>query len=170
LIEDTITEGKFYRLVSLQSGGVTLPWNSAAVIVPLICGILSVFTFAIWEWKWARYPMLPAGIFKGQRVTGFALGICFVAGMNLFALLSFIPLAMEKLYNPDPLQVGLKGLGYGFAAIIGGIVMNALLSVLPNRNREILLVSCLMMSTFLLNTSGHSILFPTSVLCIFFLG
>ena len=46
----------------------------------------------------------------------------------------------------SPVQVGLKGLGFATAITAGATIMNTMLTVLKGHNREILLVSCILMS------------------------
>lgn len=48
--------------------------------------------------------------------------------------------------SSSPIQVGVKGLGYSIAITVGATVMNAMLSIFKNYTREILLVSCVLMS------------------------
>lgn len=52
------------------------------------------------------------------------------------------------MYTPDPIQVGLKGLGYGISVTAGTTIVNWLLSVFKNYNRELMIVSCVLMSKF----------------------
>jgi hypothetical protein len=101
-------------LVGLQFGGTTFPWRSAQVITPMVIGLILFFLFVAWEWKGAKYPMVPAGMFKGQGVTAASLVIAFIIGMDVYAILNFLPLAFGTIYPPDPLQIGLKSLGFGF--------------------------------------------------------
>lgn len=49
----------------------------------------------------------------------------------------------------SPIQVGVKGLGYSIAITVGASVMNAALTILKGHNREILLVSCVLMSKWI---------------------
>ena len=67
-------------LVALQAGGYSHPWTSAYVLVTLIIGILLIFAFVVWEWRFARNPMIPHEMFSGQKIVGMAYGIAFVAG------------------------------------------------------------------------------------------
>lgn len=76
-------------LVALQAGGYTHPWTSAYTLCTLLIGIALLVTWFVWEWKFAKHPMVPFELFKGQRVVGFAFGVAFVAGMNFFSLLNF---------------------------------------------------------------------------------
>lgn len=50
------------------------------------------------------------------------------------------------LTSSSPIQVGVKGLGYSIAITVGASVMNAMLSIFKNHAREILLISCVLMS------------------------
>lgn len=133
-------------LVALQSGGYSHPWKSAYVLSTLIIGLVLIFSFVVWEAKFATHPMVPGRIFRGQRIMGVAFATAFVAGMNFYSLLNFFPLTFSSVFNPDPVQVGLKALGYGFSVTIGASVGNAMLSLLKGHNREILIVNCVVMS------------------------
>ncbi len=46
-------------LLGLNWGGVTYPWSSAAVIVPLCLGVFVLVIFLIWEAKFAALPIMP---------------------------------------------------------------------------------------------------------------
>lgn len=58
------------------------------------------------------------------------------------------PLTFADVYTPDPIRVGLKGLGYGISVTLGATVFNALLSIFKNNNRELMIISCVIMSRF----------------------
>lgn len=90
--------------------------------------------------------MIPHRLFSGQRVVGLAFFVAFVAGMNFYSLLNFYPLTFAAVYNPDPVQIGLKGLGYGVSVTVGAVLFNALLSVPQIEARYILLVAAVLMS------------------------
>ncbi|KIX10027.1 uncharacterized protein Z518_01108 [Rhinocladiella mackenziei CBS 650.93] len=133
-------------LIALQSGGYDRPWRSAFVICMLLVGAALIAAFVVW--KWARYPMVPGALFAGQRVVAMALAIAFIAGMNFYSLINFAPLTYSAVYDPDPVQVGLKGLSYASAITVGAAVGNTMLTVLKGHNREVLLVSCVLMTAF----------------------
>jgi hypothetical protein len=90
--------------------------------------------------------MIPRELFAGQRIVGLAYLVAFVAGMYYFALINFIPIVNESVYNPDPVKVGLKGLGPGFSVTLGAVLVNAALSLWKGHNRELLLGAAIMMS------------------------
>jgi hypothetical protein len=102
--------------------------------------------FCGWEWRGAKVPMIPRELFAGQRIVGLAYLVAFVAGMYYFALINFIPIVNESVYNPDPVKVGLKGLGPGFSVTLGAVLVNAALSLWKGHNRELLLGAAIMMS------------------------
>ena len=56
-------------LVALQAGGYSHPWKSAYVLCTLIIGLALILTWIVWEWKFAKYPMVSAC----RRIGGLAL-------------------------------------------------------------------------------------------------
>jgi len=134
-------------LVALQAGGYTHSWSSGYVLAQLLIGIALIIVWIIWEAKFARFPMVPRELFSGQRIVGIAFFIAFVAGMNFYSLINFFPQSFGGIYNPDPVQVGLKGLGYGISTTVGAVFFNALLSS-KIEARYILLVAAAMMTGF----------------------
>ncbi|KAF2165420.1 hypothetical protein M409DRAFT_55818 [Zasmidium cellare ATCC 36951] len=135
-------------LVALGSGGYTHSWDSAYVLATLLVGIVLILAFVVWEWKGAKYPMVPSQLFSNNTIVWRAFVTAFIAGMNLYSLLNFFPLTFSTVFNPDPVQVGLKGLGYGISVTAGAVTVNALLSVLKGHNRELLIFSTVVMTAF----------------------
>ncbi|KAF2643569.1 MFS general substrate transporter [Massarina eburnea CBS 473.64] len=135
-------------LVALQSGGYTHSWTSAYILCTLLIGLLLIVAWVVYEWKFARHPMVPGELFKGQRIVGLAYVVAFAAGMNFFSILNFFPLVFSSVYDPVPVQIGLRGLGPSFSTAIGAVFFNAMLSVFPGRGREILLIAVLIMTGF----------------------
>lgn len=78
-----------YSLVALQAGGFSHPWASAYVLCILLVGLALIVFFVVWEWKFAKFPMVPRDMFAGQSIMGTAFFIAFVAGMNFYSLLNF---------------------------------------------------------------------------------
>lgn len=72
--------------------------------------------------------MVPMELFKGQRVVALAYAVAFVAGMNFFSVLNFWPLMISSVWNPDPVQVGLRGFAPALSVTIGAIFFNSMLS------------------------------------------
>jgi MFS family permease len=131
-------------LVASQAGGYSHSWESAYVLVQLIVGILLIIAWIVWEAKFAKFPMVPKEMFQGQRIVALAFFIAYVAGIDFCSVINFFPLPFGAVYDPDPVQVGLKGLGYGISTTVGAVFFNALLSTkIPAR--IILLVAATLM-------------------------
>jgi hypothetical protein len=73
-------------LVALQSGGYTHPWTSGYVLGTMLVGLALIAAWVVYEWKFARHPMVPGELFKGQRIVGLAYVVAFAAGMNFFSV------------------------------------------------------------------------------------
>lgn len=100
-------------LIGLQAGGYQFAWTSGQTLGPLIVGAILIILFGVWE-KWGphQYPMVPAKIFKGQRVVALAYVTVFVAGMDFYSILGFFPVVLEHVYNTSLITVGVRGLCY----------------------------------------------------------
>ena len=73
--------------VQQQSAGQNNSWRSAPVLATIVVGGCSIIAFAIWEWKFAKYPMFPARLKqKNPRVLAILLLVTFVSGANFFAV------------------------------------------------------------------------------------
>lgn len=66
-------------LLGLEFGGVTHPWDSATVICLIVFGVVVAGLFALNEWKFARYPVMPGRIFNSTSNIA-SLGVCFCHG------------------------------------------------------------------------------------------
>lgn len=144
-------------LVALQAGGYTHPWTSPYVLVQLLIGLLLIVAFVLWEWKFAKYPMIPRELYQGQTVIAKAFLVAFIGGAEFYSLINFFPMSFSTVFDPDPIQVGLKGIGYGLSTIIGAALANSLLSTkIPAK--YILLVGAVLMSKsgFVHNFLSHN--------------
>jgi MFS family permease len=73
--------------LTLPSQGQNYTWSSVAVIINVVVGVCCVVVFAIWEWRFAKYPMFPARLKeKNARVLTILLIVTFVSGANFFAV------------------------------------------------------------------------------------
>ncbi|KAJ2501203.1 hypothetical protein GGH96_002124 [Coemansia sp. RSA 1972] len=81
--------------LALTWGGQDHPWKSAAVIVPLILGILILGVFVLIEWKIAKEPVMPLRLFKRRNTR-----LMFVAqiffGMSFFMPIFYFPLYLSN--------------------------------------------------------------------------
>jgi hypothetical protein len=51
------------------------------VIIPLVLGVVVMALFVYWEISWAKHPIIPIVIFKGNRAVPAALTVAMVGGM-----------------------------------------------------------------------------------------
>ena len=145
-------------LVAIQAGGYTYHWTNQRVLTPLIIGILLIIAFLIWSWKFAQRPLIPREIFQGQRHVGMSFFAAFVCGIDFYSLINFFPLTFKTVFTPKPVLIGLRGLGYGISVTAGAAFFNFMLTVFKHNNREVLIVSAVIMSKSHLQpiaTSAH---------------
>ncbi|KAJ8107802.1 hypothetical protein OPT61_g8614 [Boeremia exigua] len=135
-------------LVALQAGGYTHPWTGAYVLSQLVIGLCCIIAWIVWEGWFAKNPMVPREIYTGQNIVGLSFFIAFVAGVNFYSLLNFFPLSFSAVYNPDPIQIGLKGLGYGISVTCGAVFFNSLLSIPSIPAKYILFTGTVLMTAF----------------------
>ncbi|KZT23709.1 MFS general substrate transporter [Neolentinus lepideus HHB14362 ss-1] len=89
-------------LIALTWGGVTYPWASAQVLVPLFLGVLVAAGFVVWEAKFAVLPIIPVHIFRHKTVTG--VYICTLTnGMTFFAILYYVPQFLQLVRGSSPI-------------------------------------------------------------------
>ncbi|WPH02325.1 Hypothetical protein R9X50_00518800 [Acrodontium crateriforme] len=67
----------------------------------------------------------------------------------LTTLLIVFPHTFSTLYDPEPVVIGVKGIGYGIAITLGAATFNMLLTVFKKYNNEVLLVASVIMTAFI---------------------
>lgn len=116
------------------------------MLAPLLLGIFFIIAFVAWEIWGAKYPMFPRRLWQNPRILVMTLIITFISGANFFSVILFWPTQSYNVYGHDPIAVGVRGLPVGFGILVGAFVTLWLLSVLRGRNRELLIVSSIMMT------------------------
>lgn len=139
--------GMIVFLAGLQWGGYQYPWGSAHVLAPLILGAILLFiAFPIWEIKFAKFPMFPSRMKKEARTLSLTLVITAISGANFFSVIMFWPTQAFNVYGHDPVGVGIRGIPIGFSILAGACIVLWLLSVFRGHNRELLVVSSVLMT------------------------
>ncbi|KAF2675367.1 putative MFS drug efflux pump [Microthyrium microscopicum] len=138
--------GLLLFMAAVQWGGYQYAWGSAHVVAPLVIGIVMCIAFAVYEWKFARYPMFPGSIAKEPRILLLTLFITFVSGHQFFALILFWPTQSYNEYGHDHWQVGIRNLALGFPIMAGACIILVALSFTRGRIRELMLISCIFMT------------------------
>ncbi|KAK5636049.1 hypothetical protein RRF57_011761 [Xylaria bambusicola] len=92
-------------LLGLTWGGVDYPWNSAHVIVTLIVGFVLSIAFVLWQWKGAKYPLIPLHVFKSRIVNGACLTMA-INGWNFVVQVYYIPTFYQLVYGYSATRAG----------------------------------------------------------------
>lgn len=138
--------GMLLFMMGMQWGGYQYPWSSAHVLVPLILGIVLIVAFVLWEGYGAKHPMFPKRLRQEPRILGLTLVITFISGANFFSILMFWPTEAFNVYGHDPIGVGIRGIPVGFSILAGACIVLWLLSMLRGHNKELLIVSSILMT------------------------
>ncbi|KAJ6151301.1 hypothetical protein N7470_007895 [Penicillium chermesinum] len=133
-------------LAGLQWGGYQYPWSSAHVLAPLIIGFFLLIAFGFWEVYGAKYPIFPSRLKQEPRTLGLTLVITFISGANFFSVLMFWPTESFNVYGHDPISVGVRSLPIGFGILAGACIVLVLLSVFRGNNKELLIISSVLMT------------------------
>lgn len=64
-----VSSGTILLLLGLNWGGLSYVWNSVQVLTPLCISVLLLSSFVLWEWKVAKFPILPLGMFRNLTVS-----------------------------------------------------------------------------------------------------
>ncbi|KAJ5437816.1 uncharacterized protein N7458_008814 [Penicillium daleae] len=138
--------GLILFMAGMQWGGYMYPWSSAHVLAPLILGFVMLIAFAFWEIYGAKYPIFPTRLKQEPRTLGLTLVITFISGANFFSVLMFWPTESFNVYGHDPVGVGIRSLPVGFGILAGACIVLVLLSVFRGHNKELLIVSSVLMT------------------------
>lgn len=133
-------------MAGMQWGGYQYAWGSAHVLAPLILGVALLVAFGFWEVYGAKHPMFPSRLKQDTRILGLTLVITFISGANFFSYLMFWPTQAFNVYGHDPAAVGLRVFPGGMAILTGACVVLWLLSVFRGRNKELMIISCVLMT------------------------
>ncbi|KAL7323511.1 hypothetical protein PS15p_211397 [Mucor circinelloides] len=94
-------------LLALNFGGQEFPWNSAAVIVPLVLSILLVGLLVVVEKKFAKEPIMPPRLFTNRSVVSVILTNWFF-GMTFFSAVYYLPIYFQVVRNDSAMWSGIR--------------------------------------------------------------
>jgi Fungal trichothecene efflux pump (TRI12) len=138
--------GMILFMAGMQWGGYQYKWKTAHVLVPLLIGAVFLIAFCFWEAYGAKNPMFPHRLRKEPRILALTLVITFISGANFFSILMFWPTQAFNVYGHDPIGVGIRGIPIGFSILAGAFICLYLLTILGGKNRELMIVSSIMMT------------------------
>ena len=116
------------KLLGLTSGGVTAPWGSYRVIVPLVVGFGGWIAFHAFEASaWCYEPSVPARLFSNRTsLVGFVLA--FDGAVLLQWTIYFLPIYFQGVRSTSPFTSGINTLPYNAFIIVAAIVAGGLMS------------------------------------------
>ncbi len=94
-------------LLALNFGGQEFPWNSAAVIVPLVLSILLVGLLVVVEKKFAKEPIMPPRLFTNRSVVSVILTNLFF-GMTFFSAVYYLPIYFQVIRGDSAMWSGIR--------------------------------------------------------------
>ncbi|KAF3065255.1 putative transporter C3H1.06c [Daldinia childiae] len=92
-------------MLGLTWGGSEYPWDSAAVIVTLVLGLVLCVAFVLWQWRGPRYPLVPLHIFKSKIVNGACLTMA-INGWNFVVQVYYVPTFYQLAYGYSATKAG----------------------------------------------------------------
>ncbi|RKF54902.1 Efflux pump dotC [Golovinomyces cichoracearum] len=95
--------GSILLILGLSWGGVNFSWLSLRIIFTLSIGGILMIAFLLWQWKGAKQPILPLGIFKSRMVMGITYAT-FACGWNYLVQIFLIPTFYQLAYGYSPLK------------------------------------------------------------------
>lgn len=121
-----IVGGTLMFLFGLEFGGVNYPWASATVICLILFGVLTWGIAMIWEWKFAKFPIIPARLFS-EWYNILILMVCFCHGFVFIAGTYYLPLYFQTVLQANPILSGVYVLplvlSLSISSVFTGIAM-----------------------------------------------
>lgn len=92
-------------LLGLQLGGTTYPWDSSAVVCLIVFGVVTFIVFAVIEWSFARYPIVPLPLYTNVSNVATLL-VVFFHGITFTQVTYFLPVYFQSVLGAKPLLSG----------------------------------------------------------------
>ncbi|KAI0145517.1 major facilitator superfamily transporter [Xylariaceae sp. FL1272] len=114
-------------LIAISWAGTQYAWNSAAVLVPLILGILGTIADVFYEANFAKHPFLHKDLFRDpSSVTAYVAAT--LQGFMLYGTLYYVPLFFVSVKNFSIINSGVALLPNLLPFAISGIVTGRLVT------------------------------------------
>ncbi|KAJ6498325.1 major facilitator superfamily domain-containing protein [Mycena vulgaris] len=110
--------------IALTWGGVVAPWSSPRVLVPLCLGVVGIGVFLFYEWRWAKYPVVPLQLMSNRTTMSGYIQIALAAFINI-NLIYYLPVYYQACKDASPTASGVALFGLSFStapfSILAGI-------------------------------------------------
>lgn len=114
-------------LIAISWGGVEYSWSSAAVLAPLIIGLVLLVVFIVVEAKLMTLPLIPMYIFKDMTVAA-SMATTFANGCAFYATLYYLPQYFQVVRQESPVQSGVDMLPLTFVQVFFSFLSGFLVS------------------------------------------
>ncbi|KAF8523951.1 iron permease [Hysterangium stoloniferum] len=98
--------GATLTVIALTWGGITYPWQSAQVLVPLIVGLGLTGFFLYYEKRWAKEPSVPFELLSNRTSLSGYLGT-FFHGILSTAVVYYLPVYFQAVKGHSPTKSGI---------------------------------------------------------------
>ncbi|KAG8927325.1 hypothetical protein FRC01_007660 [Tulasnella sp. 417] len=124
IVSTTIT------IVALTWAGVQHSWGSAAVLVPLVLGLLGIGAFFVYEAKVPVEPVVPWELIS-NRTSFFGYASVFLHGVISTAVIYYLPIYFQATLEQGPVKSGISLFGNAFTIAPGAIFAGASAAIFP---------------------------------------
>ncbi|KAG8982726.1 hypothetical protein FRB90_006620 [Tulasnella sp. 427] len=111
-------------VVALTWAGVQHSWGSAAVLAPLIIGLVGTALFFVWEAKGATEPVVPWELVNNRTALAGYLSV-FLHGIVSTAVLYYLPVYFQASLEQGPVKSGVTFFGNAFTIAPGAMICGA---------------------------------------------
>jgi Na+/melibiose symporter-like transporter len=155
-----IAGGTICFLCGLESGASAQhSWTSAFTLGLIVGGIILWIIFVVYEWRWAKFPLVPMRVFAGTSNIA-AVSTAFFHSFVFIAYDFFLPLYFQVVLGASPIHSGL----YLFALVLPLSAMSAGTGIFIKRTGKYRLAAWVGTLIMTLGT-GLFIDFPSRTVC-----
>lgn len=115
-------------LIPITWGGISYAWNSWHTLVPLIIGVVGLFIFAFYEYRFASDPIIPPSVFANRTATVSFIG-SILQGLILWCTLYYLPLYYEAVKEFSPILSGVALFPETFTVAPSAMVVGILITI-----------------------------------------
>lgn len=110
------------------AGGYTTTWKKAHIIAPLVVGFCTIPFLIIWEYSFARHPVIPFKVIKDRGVWG-GLGIALFLDFAWYMQGDYLYNVLVVAYGQSVLSATRVGEIYTFASTLTGVIAGFVISL-----------------------------------------
>ncbi|KAM0786353.1 hypothetical protein ACM66B_001824 [Microbotryomycetes sp. NB124-2] len=123
--------GATFAILGLTWGGVTYPWSSWQVLVPLILGLACMVAFFWLEKSFVKYPTVPFEILQ-DRTTMLGYTMTFLHSIAVLAAIYYLPAYLQASKEFSAVKSGVNTFSLSFTIAPMAIVLGILVPLVKN--------------------------------------